>query len=603
MVTGGEEELAALRKEVAELKEKVKAQAVVADGGAAAVVPARKPRRKKKKASFLQSFHEGTGMRPGAGRSSFMMKLRRSSFGEVDEADEEEGGGDDVGASVLSKSAPRESSAVLSGWDDAEKHTMFCGKALPTKEEVKVQLIGLVTCTSSKAALGPLFAVFILWMMIGTVWYIVWLGWSFDKAFYFAAQAGFSVGFGALNENYGNAQDPNDVLPVWKTDITKLVTVAHVLSSSAVVGGCLSFFMEVVMARKQKWFDETRRTQRVVDKYQRFQAELAKTTVAKGTHKSETDAVVLGAGAGPAICDKAWRDRIWIAVCCNNPLNVARGKFLRDVVKGNVGNYCDKHFNAIFPLTLLVVWFLVGVAFGVFYEEWTLATSIYYSVTAMSTGGLQAPTNEPFNLIFTGIFVLVGVPLFGMALAIFSTILTGFYESRASKDNLSGSFSSAEMHFVSKLADADVEGKGINKLAYVEVQLLRQGAVAEDEISSILSRFSRLDLNGDGDLSALECVADAVYQQLDKRDPRFDDCVTIGVVKAHCETLMKWHILEGVAETASGRSPARTASLWDYLTKSKEGQAHRSVLYFFSFLISYLFSFSSFYSSIFCFAP
>ena len=92
MVTGGEEELAALRKEVAELKEKVKAQAVVADGGAAAVVPARKPRRKKKKASFLQSFHEGTGMRPGAGRSSFMMKLRRSSFGAVDEADEEEGG-------------------------------------------------------------------------------------------------------------------------------------------------------------------------------------------------------------------------------------------------------------------------------------------------------------------------------------------------------------------------------------------------------------------------------------------------------------------------------------------------------------------------------
>ena len=142
-----------------------------------------------------------------------------------------------------------------------------------------------------------------------------------------------------------------------------------------------------------------------------------------------------------------------------------------------------------------------------------------------------------------------------------------------------------------------------NKLAYVEVQLLRQGAVAEDEISSILSRFSRLDLNGDGDLSALECVADAVYQQLDKRDPRFDDCVTIGVVKAHCETLRKWHILEGVAETASGRSPARTTSLWDYLTKSKEGQAHRSVLHFFSFLISYLFSFSSFYSSIFCFAP
>ena len=103
------------------------------------------------------------------------------------------------------------------------------------------------------------------------------------------------------------------------------------------------------------------------------------------------------------------------------------------------------------------------------------------------------------------------------------------------------------MKFVDKLADADVSGKGINKLTYVEVQLLRQGSVGEDEISSILSRFSRLDLDGDGDLSALECVADAVYQQLDKRDPRFNDCVTIGVLKAHVDTLSKWHILQGIA--------------------------------------------------------
>ena len=63
------------------------------------------------------------------------------------------------------------------------------------------------------------------------------------------------------------------------------------------------------------------------------------------------------------------------------------------------------------------------------------------------------------------------------------------------------------------------------------MQLLRQGSVGEDEIGSILSRFSRLDLNSDGVLSPLECVADAVFQCVDARDPKHPDCVTLGTLK------------------------------------------------------------------------
>ena len=87
------------------------------------------------------------------------------------------------------------------------------------------------------------------------------------------------------------------------------------------------------------------------------------------------------------------------------------------------------------------------------------------------------------------------------------------------------------MTFVQKLDRADGGGDGIDKLAYVEVQLLRQGSVGEDEIGSILSRFSRLDLNSDGVLSPLECVADAVFQCVDARDPKHPDCVTLGTLK------------------------------------------------------------------------
>ena len=40
----------------------------------------------------------------------------------------------------------------------------------------------------------------------------------------------------------------------------------------------------------------------------------------------------------------------------------------------------------------------------------------HFQVTALSTGGLKAPSNSETNLWFTGFYVLVGVPIFGMAL-------------------------------------------------------------------------------------------------------------------------------------------------------------------------------------------
>ena len=66
--------------------------------------------------------------------------------------------------------------------------------------------------------------------------------------------------------------DQIEKLPVAVTDVSKLVTVLHVISASAVVGGALSFFMEITMARKKAWWDESKRTQRVTKKYDQWVA-------------------------------------------------------------------------------------------------------------------------------------------------------------------------------------------------------------------------------------------------------------------------------------------------------------------------------------------
>ena len=56
---------------------------------------------------------------------------------------------------------------------------------------------------------------------------------------------------------------------------------------------------------------------------------------------------------------------------------------------------------------------------GMLHEDWTFISSVYYGVTAMSTGGLQTPNaRSAFSMMFTGIYVLVGVPLYVVILCV-----------------------------------------------------------------------------------------------------------------------------------------------------------------------------------------
>ena len=49
---------------------------------------------------------------------------------------------------------------------------------------------------------------------------------------------------------------------------------------------------------------------------------------------------------------------------------------------------------------LWILWTLIGVAFGMANQGWDFTTSVYFSVTAMSTGGLQGLKIIGFSLAF-----------------------------------------------------------------------------------------------------------------------------------------------------------------------------------------------------------
>lgn len=59
-------------------------------------------------------------------------------------------------------------------------------------------------------------------------------------------------------------------------------------------------------------------------------------------------------------------------------------------------------------------WIAIGVAFGVFIEEWPVIQALFYACTQLASGGLQAPSRSSESLVFTAVFAVVGFPVFAV---------------------------------------------------------------------------------------------------------------------------------------------------------------------------------------------
>ena len=110
------------------------------------------------------------------------------------------------------------------------------------------------------------------WLCTGTLWYHFYLKWDLLKSFYYAVQAGLSVGFGSLSEEKQNDGTPWCTIVTnsttsetrdhtyredgvcWTSDISKLYTALHVLVGAAYVGAALSLFMDFMMTKQVSVF-------------------------------------------------------------------------------------------------------------------------------------------------------------------------------------------------------------------------------------------------------------------------------------------------------------------------------------------------------------
>lgn len=84
--------------------------------------------------------------------------------------------------------------------------------------------------------------IYLLWVLAGVFWYKYYMSWNFATAFYYAMDAGLSIGFCA---------------PCERDDITRSFTIVYVLLGSSVISGAVEHFLAYVVEPKVRFLPST----------------------------------------------------------------------------------------------------------------------------------------------------------------------------------------------------------------------------------------------------------------------------------------------------------------------------------------------------------
>eukprot|EP00462_Mataza_sp_D1_P011962 CAMPEP_0175163112 /NCGR_PEP_ID=MMETSP0087-20121206/25548_1 /TAXON_ID=136419 /ORGANISM="Unknown Unknown, Strain D1" /LENGTH=619 /DNA_ID=CAMNT_0016451739 /DNA_START=17 /DNA_END=1872 /DNA_ORIENTATION=- len=329
-------------------------------------------------------------------------------------------------------------------------------------------------------------------LIIVSVWWLVasliytWTGFEFYHAIYYSLQAGFSIGFGALSElKHGGvnlyevcAQEGN------ATHLMQMIAAAQASPSeykahgSTIVG-----------------------TKGTLCGYQYIPNEYRVWSMIWSIIHITIGASVIG-GA--------------LSLFSANAIE-SSGSWLDEIEVTNDGRckaWFKANLSAVKASVYILTWTLAGGVAHMLLEESDFWTGWYFAVAACSTGGLAGPS--PLNkgsIIFSAVFVLFGVPLWGNALGQFANVCTKKYLKKKQLENRKKAISEVEYNHVASLVDSDGT---ISKLEFVYLSLLRTGKCSPDDLMQIEHDFTELDADGNGEFSPSELQASQVFDKCDK---------------------------------------------------------------------------------------
>ena len=148
------------------------------------------------------------------------------------------------------------------------------------------------------------------------------------------------------------------------------------------------------------------------------------------------------------------------------------------------------------------VWTFVGIAFCLGTGLWSFVDSLYFSVSAMSTGGFLNidPSSPNWYFLFVSVYVVVGVPIMAIACGLLAHHIAtiGMADKLGEKINAQVTKEELAMMILLKIEDGD---GCIDGTEFTILVLVRIGALNPDLIGVLYERFNDLDVKQEGKIT------------------------------------------------------------------------------------------------------
>ena len=293
-----------------------------------------------------------------------------------------------------------------------------------------------------------------VWITSGTLFYSKMNNWPLPQSFFYAVDAGMSIGF------------CTDVFEVKKT--SKLFTVLYILLGASCVGGALALFIKDILEGVVDLRHEAYEKLLAENLVQRFD------TLGTGKISYSQFRIMIEEWVGRKMSEEGFtkiyrrfdpletgqiKTRYFVEKCHNieallstsGPL-YSKHKAIRLLAQG--WETVSRSNQRIYYI--LLSWILAGMIWGVKRQGWDVITSAHFAVSALATGGLtgvsadiiliidspiysknlkfiyifhlQPSVNSEGILptepaIFCGLYCLFGIPLFALTLGHFARLL------------------------------------------------------------------------------------------------------------------------------------------------------------------------------------
>mmetsp|Transcript_46743 Transcript_46743/g.69141 ORF Transcript_46743/g.69141 Transcript_46743/m.69141 type:complete len:378 (+) Transcript_46743:155-1288(+) len=299
--------------------------------------------------------------------------------------------------------------------------------------------------------------VVLVWIATTAGLYCLVNKWPWPTAFYASVDSGFSIGFGAVAE---------------PTNLSLMITILHVCVGAGVIAAVLAFLAESLAESLPQIKEEQRL------KLQEAANKLDKDGDGEVTRRE---------------CIACFWENVKLFVYTNN--------------------------SFLYTLTSFLVWVVVGmIGMSLFERDWSVLRLIYFSLTAMSTGGLQSASLDPENCrnyetigkscflypgeaIFIGIYCIVGVPLYGAILGKIAEVFLKRW-ARNREEEIIASTLSKEDEAKSQLFIEDTNTTSWNE--FLIMKLVAMDKVDIETLTTLKQVFEHSDKDHSGSLSIEE---------------------------------------------------------------------------------------------------